>query len=144
IVTQAAGAELRVVDAVDFGHDLDAMAARVDTDTRVVFLANPNNPTGTWFDAAALDRLLQQVPADTLVVIDEAYYEYVDEPDYPDARAALDRHANLVVLRTFSKAYGLAGLRVGYALASKTVTDLLNRVRLSFNPNALGQAAATA
>ena len=144
IVTQAAGAELRVVDASDYGHDLAAIASRIDADTRVVFLANPNNPTGTWFDQRAFDALLADVPADTLVVVDEAYFEYVDEPGYPDARASLDAHPNLVVLRTFSKAHGLAGLRVGYALASPEVTDLLNRVRLSFNPNAVAQAAAVA
>lgn len=144
IVTQAAGAELRVAPARDHAHDLDAVARLVDPDTRVVFLANPNNPTGTWFDAAAFERLLAAVPTDTLVVVDEAYYEYVDEAAYPDCRAALESYPNLVVLRTFSKAYGLAGLRVGYALASPTVTDLLNRVRLSFNPNSLAQAAAAA
>ncbi len=144
IVTQAAGAELRVADAVDYGHDLKAMAAQVDADTRVIFLANPNNPTGTWFDADAFRGLLDAVPTDTLVVIDEAYFEYVDEPGYPDSRALLDVHPNLVVMRTFSKAHGLAGLRVGYALASPVVTDLLNRVRLSFNPNALAQVAAVA
>ena len=144
IVTQAAGAELRVVDAQDYGHDLAALAERVDADTRVVFLANPNNPTGTWFDQRAFDALLARVRADTLVVVDEAYFEYVDEPGYPNARASLDAHPNLVVLRTFSKAHGLAGLRVGYALASPEVTDLLNRVRLSFNPNAVAQAAAVA
>ena len=144
IVTQAAGAELRVVDAAGYGHDLAAMAARVDDDTRVVFLANPNNPTGTWFDRDAFAALLARVPSDTLVVVDEASFEYVDAPGYPDARTFLDAHPNLVVLRTFSKAYGLAGLRVGYALASREVTDLLNRVRLSFNPNALAQCAAVA
>ncbi|MEX0899923.1 MAG: histidinol-phosphate transaminase [Gammaproteobacteria bacterium] len=144
IVTQAAGAELRVAEAADYCHDLKTIASLVDADTRVVFLANPNNPTGTWFDARSLDDLLATVPADTLVVIDEAYFEYVNEPGYPDSRALLDEHPNLVVMRTFSKAHGLAGLRVGYALASPVVTDLLNRVRLSFNPNALAQVAAVA
>lgn len=144
IVSQAAGAELRVAPARDFGHDLEAVGALVSADTRVVFLANPNNPTGTWFDRDALAGLLAHVPPDTLVVVDEAYFEYVDEPAYPDSRALLDAHPNLVVMRTFSKAYGLAGLRVGYALAHPAVTDLLNRVRLSFNPNSVAQAAATA
>ncbi|MCA1798020.1 MAG: histidinol-phosphate transaminase [Xanthomonadaceae bacterium] len=144
IVSQAAGAELRVAPAKDFGHDLEAVGALVSADTRVVFLANPNNPTGTWFDQDALAGLLATAPPDVLVVVDEAYFEYVDEPSYPDSRALLDAHPNLVVMRTFSKAYGLAGLRVGYALAHPVVTDLLNRVRLSFNPNSVAQAAATA
>lgn len=144
ITTQASGAELRVAPALAYGHDLDAVAARVDRDTRVVFLANPNNPTGTWFDQPAFERLLSAVAVETLVVIDEAYFEYVKEATYPDSRALLDRHPNLVILRTFSKAHGLAGLRVGYALASPQLTDLLNRVRLSFNPNSLAQVAAVA
>jgi histidinol-phosphate aminotransferase len=144
IVSQAAGAELRVAPAAGYAHDLDAVAARVDDATRVVFLANPNNPTGTWFGQAALERLLARIPASTLVVVDEAYFEYVDEDGYPDSIALAGAHPNLVVIRTFSKAYGLAGLRVGYAVASPVVTDLINRVRLSFNPNAAAQAAAVA
>lgn len=151
IVTRASGAELRVADALPadhpsmpYGHDLEAVAGAIAPDTRVVFLANPNNPTGTWFDRHALDSLLEAAGRDVLVVVDEAYHEYVDEPGYPDSRALLDTHDNLVVLRTFSKAYGLAGLRVGYAMASPGVTDLVNRVRLPFNPNSLAQAAATA
>lgn len=151
IVTQAAGAGLRVADALPadhprmpYGHDLERVAAAVDADTRVIFLANPNNPTGTWFDQAALERLLAAAGRDVLVVVDEAYFEYVSERDYPDSRALLDEHDNLVVMRTFSKAHGLAGLRVGYALASPAVTDIINRVRLSFNPNSLAQAAALA
>ncbi len=151
ITTLAAGAELRVAEplppdhpSMPYGHDVDAIAALVDDTTRVVFVANPNNPTGTWFDRDAMDRLLAGVPPETLVVVDEAYFEFVEEAAYPDARAMLDDHPNLVVLRTFSKAHGLAGLRVGYALASPQVTDLLNRVRLSLNPNSLAQAAAVA
>ncbi len=151
ITTLSTGAELRVADplppdhpAMPYGHDLAAIAAKVDAATRIVFLANPNNPTGTWFDRDALDTLLERVPVETLVVIDEAYFEFVEEATYPNGRGLLDTHPNLVILRTFSKAHGLAGLRVGYGLAHPLVTDLLNRVRLSFNPNALAQVAAVA
>lgn len=151
IVSQAAGAELRVAEALPadhaempYGHDLEAMAARIDETTRVVFVANPNNPTGTWIDQDSLTAFLDRVPEDTLVVLDEAYYEYVEEDAYPDGQALLDRYPNLLVMRTFSKAYGLAGVRVGYALASEEITDLLNRVRLAFHPNTLAQVAAVA
>lgn len=150
IVSQAAGAELRVAEphapdhSMPYGHDLKAMAALCDETTRVVFIANPNNPTGTWLGQAELEEFLQRVRTDTLVVMDEAYHEYVSEPDYPDTLALMSKHRNLVVMRTFSKAFGLAGARVGYALADREVTDIINRVRLSFNPNSLGQAAAVA
>lgn len=151
ITAQAAGAELRFADAfppdhaqMPFGHDLDAMAKLVDDDTGVVFLANPNNPTGTWFDRDTLHAFLRRLRSDVIVVVDEAYFDYVAEQRYPDASKMVDEHPNLVVLRTFSKAYGLAGVRVGYAVSSVDVTDLLNRVRLSFNPNSLAQAAALA
>lgn len=145
ITAQAAGAELTVVEATpEYGHDLDAMAAAVDTDTSVVFIANPNNPTGTWCDRESLSALLRRVREDVIVVVDEAYFDYVTEDLYPDAVAMVAAHPNLVVLRTFSKAYGLAGLRVGYAVSSADVTDLLNRVRLSFNPNSLAQVGAVA
>ena len=151
IVTQGASAELRVAAALPpthpaqpYGHDLDAMLALVDATTRVVFIANPNNPTGTWLDRAALERFMTKVPPSVLVLVDEAYVEYVEDPAYPRCDAWLDRFPNLIVTRTFSKAYGLAGVRVGYALASAEVTDLINRVRLAFNPNSLGQAGAVA
>jgi histidinol-phosphate aminotransferase len=153
IVSQAAGAELRVAEAnpadhtgQPYGHNLDNMAAQVNAGTRVVFIANPNNPTGTWLDQGALRGFLQAVPAHVVVVLDEAYYDFVAPfvAGYPDGRALLDRFPNLVVMRTFSKAYGLAGVRAGYALAHPRTIDLLNRVRLSFNPSSLGQAAAVA
>jgi histidinol-phosphate aminotransferase len=151
ITAQAAGAELHVADAhpadhadMPYGHDLDAMASLVDADTGVLFIANPNNPTGTWCDRDALSALLRRVRDDLIVVVDEAYFDYVEEARYPDAMQLVGTHPNLVVLRTFSKAYGLAGLRVGYAVSSTDITDLLNRVRLSFNPSSLAQAGALA
>lgn len=135
-------AEVRVVDSKNFGHDLEAMARQVDDRTRVVFVANPNNPTGTWSRADEVRRLLDRVAGRAIVVIDEAYAEYVDEPDYPDCASWLDQYPNLVVTRTFSKIFGLAGLRVGYAISSEGIADLLNRVRAPFNVNSLALAAA--
>ncbi|VFT11298.1 histidinol-phosphate aminotransferase [Pseudomonas aeruginosa] len=144
IATQVVGAEGRAVKARAWGHDLEAMLAAIDGQTRVVFVANPNNPTGTWFGADALERFLAQVPAEVLVVLDEAYIEYAEGDELPDGLDYLARHPNLLVSRTFSKAYGLASLRVGYALSSKAVADVLNRVRQPFNVNSLALAAACA
>ncbi|MDH3971784.1 MAG: aminotransferase class I/II-fold pyridoxal phosphate-dependent enzyme, partial [Gammaproteobacteria bacterium] len=118
--------------------------ALVGPDTRLVFIANPNNPTGTWLESNALEAFISSLPAHVMVVVDEAYFEYVDKPGYPDASAWLQRFPNLIVTRTFSKAYGLAGLRVGYALSHPEVADLLNRVRHPFNVNMVAQAAALA
>ncbi|MCQ2048370.1 histidinol-phosphate aminotransferase [Stutzerimonas stutzeri] len=144
IATQAVGAEGRAVPARNWGHDLDAMAAAIDENTRVVFVANPNNPTGTWFDAAALGGFLARVPEHVLVVLDEAYIEYAEGQELPDGLAFLADYSNLLVSRTFSKAYGLAALRVGYAISSPVIADVLNRVRQPFNVNSLALAAACA
>ena len=144
IVTQAVGARAKVTPAKDWGHDLSAMLAAIDADTRVVFIANPNNPTGTWFSAEALDEFLQDVPGHVLVVLDEAYIEYAEGSDLPDGLDYLAAYPNLLVSRTFSKAYGLAALRVGYGLSSPVVADVLNRVRQPFNVNSLALAAACA
>ena len=130
--------------AMAFGHDLEAMAAAVDADTRLVYIANPNNPTGTWNTAGELQRFLERVPTTTLVVLDEAYHEYSQLVGCPDGTQWLADHPNLVVLRTFSKAHGLAGVRVGYGLSHPQVADLLNRVRQPFNVGIPGLAAATA
>ena len=150
IAVQATGAQARVAPALPdghpmaLGHDLDAMARLVNEKTRIVFVANPNNPTGTWVDAAALRQFIQKLPPSTLVVVDEAYIEYVDDAGFPDTSRWLAEFPNLVVTRTFSKAYGLAGLRVGYALAHPDVASLLNRVRQPFNVNSVALAAARA
>jgi histidinol-phosphate aminotransferase len=144
IATQAVGAQGKVVQAKDFGHDLEAMLAAIDGQTRVVFVANPNNPTGTWFGPQALSDFLARVPGDVLVVLDEAYIEYAQGDDLPDGLDYLARFPNLLVSRTFSKAYGLAALRVGYAISSAQVADVLNRVRQPFNVNSLALAAACA
>jgi histidinol-phosphate aminotransferase len=150
IATRAVGANLRVAPALPReagmprGHDLDAIAAATTPATRLVYLANPNNPTGTWFAHEAFAAFLSRVPGDTLVVVDEAYAEIADAPDFGSALPLLAAHRNLVVTRTFSKAYALAGLRVGYAAAHPEVVALLERVRESFNVNAVALAAARA
>ncbi|UTW07471.1 histidinol-phosphate transaminase [Pseudomonas benzenivorans] len=144
IATQAVGAQGKVVPARDFGHDLEAMLAAIDGQTRVVFVANPNNPTGTWFGPQALSAFLERVPENVLVVLDEAYIEYAQGDELPDGLDYLARHPNLLVSRTFSKAYGLAALRVGYAISTAQVADVLNRVRQPFNVNSLALAAACA
>ncbi|AMN46867.1 histidinol-phosphate aminotransferase [Steroidobacter denitrificans] len=150
IAVQASGATARVAPArppdapMALGHDLDAMAGLVGERTRVVFIANPNNPTGTWLEAAALERFIGSVPPSTLVVIDEAYIEYAQDEAFPDASRWLAAYPHLVVTRTFSKAYGLAGLRIGYALSHPAVAGMLNRVRQAFNVNSLALAAARA
>lgn len=150
IVTQAVGAAARVVPTHDgsrgprYGHDLEAMLAAVTDQTRMIFIANPNNPTGTWLKRDELDAFLQRVPRQVVVVLDEAYVEYVDEPDYPDSIPWLAQFPNLILTRTFSKAFGLAGLRVGFALSHPEIADVLNRVRQPFNVNTLALIAATA
>jgi histidinol-phosphate aminotransferase len=144
LATQATGAQGIEVPARDFGHDLDAMAAAVRADTRVIFVANPNNPTGTWLAPAAVQAFLQKVRPEVLVVLDEAYNEYLEPGMRAEGVRWLDAFPNLVITRTFSKAYGLAGLRVGYALAHTGVADLMNRVRQPFNVSHLAQAAAVA
>lgn len=144
LVTQAMGATGIETPARDHGHDLDAMRAAIAHATRIVFIANPNNPTGTWLPPAEIAAFLRAVPREVLVVLDEAYYEYLPAEPRGNSIAWLADFPNLVVTRTFSKAYGLAGLRVGYALASPEVADLMNRVRQPFNVNSVAQAGAVA
>jgi histidinol-phosphate aminotransferase len=144
LVTQALGARAVVTKARDFGHDLVAMARAVTRHTRLVFIANPNNPTGTWLAADDLEGFVRGLPPHVIVVVDEAYFEYVTDPDYPNALHWLGRYPNLVITRTFSKAYGLAGLRVGYAVSHPAIADLLNWVRQPFNVNSLALAVAAA
>lgn len=144
LATLSAGGEPIAVPAKDFGHDLEAMCAAIRPDTRVVWLANPNNPTGTFLPYPQLKAFLQRVPQDVVVVLDEAYNEYIPPAERVDTAAWLADFPNLVLTRTFSKIYGLAGLRIGYALASAEVADLMNRVRQPFNCNNLALAAAVA
>jgi histidinol-phosphate aminotransferase len=151
IATAAAGAQPIRVPALPrehatapFGHDLDALAGAVREDTRLVYLANPNNPTGTWFDDAALAGFLARVPREVLVVVDEAYHEFADAPGLGTALQLAASHPNLVVTRTFSKAYALAGLRVGYLVADPSVVAVIERLRESFNLNNVALAGAEA
>lgn len=144
IVTQAIGAKAVTVPAKDWGHDLDAMAAAVTERTRLIFVANPNNPTGTVHNAEAIEAFLGKIPEGVLVVLDEAYCEYMTGENDPDGIALLARFPNVIVCRTFSKAWGLAGLRVGYSVSSAAIADILNRVRQPFNVSSVALAAATA
>lgn len=144
IATQSVGAECREVPDRDWGHDLEAMLAAIDTNTAVVFIANPNNPTGTWFTAEAFDQFMQRLPENVLVVLDEAYIEYAEDDSLPDGLQFVSRYRNLLVSRTFSKAYGLAALRVGYGVSDPEVAETLNRARQPFNANSLALAAAAA
>jgi len=150
LATQAAGATARVADALPvdaampLGHDLDALAAAITPATKLVYLANPNNPTGTWFPRERFAAFLVRVPREVIVVMDEAYAEMADAGAATDARPLLAAHPNLVITRTFSKAYGLAGLRVGYLLGAPGLVAVLERVRESFNVNGPGLAACEA
>lgn len=144
IQAQIIGLGCTEVPALNYGHDLDAMAKAITDKTKVAFITNPNNPTGTWISQAQLEDFMEKVPANVLVFLDEAYCEYVQEADYPDGVALLAKYANLVVARTFSKAYGLAALRVGFGISSPEIADILNRVRPPFNVNSLALVAAEA
>ena len=151
LVVQAVGAEARVAKAFEpdhsvmpYGHDLDAIYKQITSTTRVVFIANPNNPTGTWLALDELNHFLSKVADDILIVLDEAYFEYMPNELKPDTQILLKKHKNLLITRTFSKIYGLAGLRIGYSISHPDVADILNRVRQPFNTNMPAQAAALA
>ena len=142
LAAKSVNATISAVSACDYGHDLEAMAQAVDEATKLIFIANPNNPTGTYVGYEELLRFLERLPEKGITVLDEAYFEYVDDRDYPNGIELLERFPGLVVTRTFSKVYGLAGLRIGYAIASEAITETLNRVRQPFNVNSLALAAA--
>lgn len=151
IVVQAIGAKANVAPAyppshrtMPLGHDPEAIIDSIDASTRVVFIANPNNPTGTWMDVDTINALLSRIPSDVIAVLDVAYYEYMDDALKPDIKALINTYDNLVITCTFSKVYALAGLRIGYGISHPDVADMLNRVRQPFNTNMLAQAAALA
>jgi len=145
LATATAGGEHRVVKTRDgFAHDLDAMAAAIDANTRIVFLGNPNNPTGTIYRRAEWKRFLERVPENVVIAADEAYFEFVRDPDYPDSMEDHDDRRLLITLRTFSKIFGLAGLRVGYAVARPDMIQMLHNVRQPFNVTSIAQVAAIA
>jgi histidinol-phosphate aminotransferase len=144
LATQARGAVGIEVSAKDYGHDLDAMQQAITPQTRIVFIANPNNPTGTWLAGDVVERFVAAVPRDVIIVIDEAYNEFLEPSEQSRSTTWISRYPNLVVSHTFSKAHGLAALRVGYGVMDPAIADLVNRVRQPFNVNALAQAAALA
>jgi len=144
LATQAVGAKAIVVPAANYSHDLDAMRAAITNETRLVFVANPNNPTGTFISAEKIHSFIQSVPSSVVVVLDEAYTEYLSDSQRYDSLQWVAQYPNLIVSRSFSKAYGLAGLRIGFGIAQPALTDLLNRLRQPFNVNSLAQAAAIA
>jgi histidinol-phosphate aminotransferase len=144
MITQAAGGTNVIVPLRDNRHDLDAMADRITEKTKIIFIANPNNPTGTMNTSAEMERLMNHVPDHVIVAVDEAYYEYVTRADYPDSLDYLKAAKNVLALRTFSKIYGLAGLRIGYGVTKPGIAELMNKVRQPFNTNSLGQIGALA
>jgi histidinol-phosphate aminotransferase len=144
IASQLEGAVLKAIPLKDFRYDLAAMKAAVNPKTKIIFLGNPDNPAGTYFTQKDLEGFLKDIPSHVLVFIDEAYYEYVDAPDYADSLLLVKKYRNVIVTRTFSKMYGLAGLRIGYGIACKELIDILNRLREPFNINSLAQVAALA
>jgi len=142
--TKLFGGTVRYAPMSNGCFQLDTIASMIDSRTKIIYLCNPNNPTGTYFTNDMLRAFLQKVPSEILVVIDEAYKEYTDAENYPDSMAILKEHGNVIVLRTFSKIYGLAGLRVGYGIASKSIIGAMEKTRTPFNVNSLAQAAAAA
>ena len=150
LVSMAVGADLHIAEPnlpqsdMPYGHNLDNLRKQVDDQTRVIFIANPNNPTGTWIDENSLESFIKDIPDNIIIVLDEAYVEYVSESNYPNSLPWIEKYPNLLVTRTFSKVYGLAGLRIGYSVSHPDLADLLNRVRQPFNTNSLAQAAAIA
>jgi histidinol-phosphate aminotransferase len=144
LIVQAVGGISKEVPLRDFTHDLKAIGEAISSKTRIVFLANPNNPTGTIYRKAQWEAFLKQVPPDLLIIVDEAYFEYVEAADYPNSLHYHQQGKTLLTLRTFSKLYGLAGLRIGYGIADKEIISLMHRVRQPFNVNAPAQWAALA
>ena len=144
IASILSGARLHQVPLKNFRYDLQAMKAKVNQRTKLIFIGNPDNPAGTYITAREAEGLLQSVPKSTVVFFDEAYFEFVQARDYPDTLALMKKYPNVITTRTFSKVYGLAGLRVGYGVASREIIDILNRLREPFNVNSVAQAAAAA
>ena len=144
IVVTAQGAKSIIVPAKNWGHDLQAMAISIENSTRLIFIANPNNPTGTYFKLSEIKVFMESVPENILVVIDEAYFEYISVDGYGTALDLISQFPNIIVTRSFSKAYGLAALRIGYSISHPDIAEILNRVRQPFNVNSLALVAATA
>lgn len=144
LASQQMNANFIQIPMKDYGHDLPAMADALTPNTPLVFIANPNNPTGTYVNKQEMEDFIDRVPDDIIIVVDEAYFEFIEEKDFPDSLEYLKAGKNIVTLRTFSKIYGLAGLRIGYGFARPEVFDVLNRIRSPFNTSSMAQAAAKA
>jgi histidinol-phosphate aminotransferase len=144
LLIKSYGAKMCTVPAKQFGHDIKQMIAAIDSKTRIVFVVNPNNPTGTYTNADDMLLLLKSVPSNVLIVVDEAYQEYINCADYLDLLPLLNQYPNLVITRTFSKAYGLAAMRLGFSVSSPDIADMLNRARLPFNVNSMAASAGCA
>jgi histidinol-phosphate aminotransferase len=144
IATQIVGGQTVSTPMKNYAHDLEAMADAIQPNTRLLFIANPNNPTGTMVGKAEFDRFMSRVPGHVLIVVDEAYREYISDPDYPDAFKYLRDGRNVIITRTFSKIYGLAGLRIGYAFARPELLQDITKMRLPFNVSRMAQIAALA
>lgn len=145
ILAKACGAEFKSVPMKEWRYDLQAILKAIDEKTKIVFIANPNNPTGTYVNAQEVESFMAAVPKDVIVCFDEAYVDFVDQPDFPHMIEYLkNKHDNLVIMRTFSKSYGLAGLRIGYAIGHERVIGYLHKIRQPFNVNLIAQAAAAA
>jgi histidinol-phosphate aminotransferase len=144
MITQAAGGKNVIVPCREMRHDLDAMAERITEKTKIIFIANPNNPTGTINTVSEMNRFMERVPGHVIVAVDEAYFEYVTHADYPDSLDYLKEGGNILALRTFSKIYGLAGLRIGYGVTKPELAENMNKIRQPFNTNSLAQAGALA
>ncbi|OGT64023.1 MAG: histidinol-phosphate transaminase [Gammaproteobacteria bacterium RIFCSPHIGHO2_12_FULL_45_9] len=144
IIIQSYGGKCNIAAAQNWGHHVNHLIDAIDHRTRILFLVNPNNPTGTYVNKIDFEKLLDAVPPNVIVVVDEAYSDYIDLIDYPNAMTYLNHYPNLVVVRTFSKIYGLAALRLGYAMSSPDIADILNRARLPFNVNTVAVKAGMA
>ena len=144
IASVLSGARLHQVPLKDFRYDLEAMKTKINKRTKIIFIGNPDNPAGTYITQRQAEEFLSSVPKSTLVFFDEAYFEYVKAVDYSDTLALMKKYPNVITTRTFSKIYGLAGLRIGYGIASREIIDILNRLREPFNVNSIAQAAAVA
>jgi histidinol-phosphate aminotransferase len=144
LLLQSYGVTANVAKAVNWSHDVDHLLAAINEKTRVLFVVNPNNPTGTYINQSQFERLLENIPSHIIIVIDEAYVEYISNPDFPKTLSYLTQYPNLIITRTFSKAFGLAALRLGFAISSPEIADMLNRARLPFNVNHIAASAACA
>lgn len=143
-IARFSGVDARLAPLDDFGFDEEGLLARVDNRTKLVFICNPNNPTGTWWSRDRLIRFMERLGPNHIVVLDEAYAEFMNQPDYPDGISLLSRFPNLIVFRTFSKMYALAGLRIGYLVATEQVTDIVRKTAIVYSVNTLAQSAALA